>query len=334
MSSTLWSSGETPWWPRRPAPPRIRVIIDNDFAGDPDDLYQLAHHLLSPSVEVPLISCSRLPDGDPLLGGRRDSTEAAEEIVAELLDVMRLDFRGELRRGSPDRLRSRTEPHRSPAAAAIIAEAMRTDTDLPLFLVLGGGLTELASAWLLEPRIAARLTVVWIGGCLPAGVATADESAQVEYNFSIDPVAAQVVFNDSDLSLWQVPREVYRQCLVSEAELLRSASGPLGRHLHDSLDRIRPWAAEHVTGGTSESYALGDSPLVLLTALQSFFEPDPSSSDYLTLPCPALDDRGRPAPTPEPGRTIRVYTRVDTRLMLADLFTKMDLFDTWLARQA
>jgi len=27
---------------------RARVIIDNDFAGDPDGLFQLAHHVLSP----------------------------------------------------------------------------------------------------------------------------------------------------------------------------------------------------------------------------------------------------------------------------------------------
>jgi len=29
---------------------RARVIIANDFGGDPDGLFQLAHHLLSPTV--------------------------------------------------------------------------------------------------------------------------------------------------------------------------------------------------------------------------------------------------------------------------------------------
>jgi hypothetical protein len=27
--------------------PRMRVIIDNDFGGDPDGLFELVHHLLS-----------------------------------------------------------------------------------------------------------------------------------------------------------------------------------------------------------------------------------------------------------------------------------------------
>ena len=39
---------------------RMRVIVDNDFGGDPDGLFQLTHLLLSPSVEIraitPLIS--------------------------------------------------------------------------------------------------------------------------------------------------------------------------------------------------------------------------------------------------------------------------------------
>jgi hypothetical protein len=39
---------------RRPRT-RVRVIIDNDFSGDPDDLFQLAHHVLSLSVHIPLV---------------------------------------------------------------------------------------------------------------------------------------------------------------------------------------------------------------------------------------------------------------------------------------
>lgn len=39
-------------------PPIARVIVDNDFVGDRDGLFQLAHHLLSRSVETPRI-CRR-----------------------------------------------------------------------------------------------------------------------------------------------------------------------------------------------------------------------------------------------------------------------------------
>lgn len=45
--------------------PRMRVIVDNDFSGDPDGLFQLVHLLLSPSVEVRALIGSRLGDYDP-----------------------------------------------------------------------------------------------------------------------------------------------------------------------------------------------------------------------------------------------------------------------------
>lgn len=42
--------------------PRMRVIIDNDFSGDPDGLFQLVHHILSPSIEVRGIIGSHLDE--------------------------------------------------------------------------------------------------------------------------------------------------------------------------------------------------------------------------------------------------------------------------------
>lgn len=44
--------------------PRQRVILDNDFSGDPDGLFQLAHHLASPSVEIPFVIGSHIHAGD------------------------------------------------------------------------------------------------------------------------------------------------------------------------------------------------------------------------------------------------------------------------------
>jgi hypothetical protein len=44
--------------------PRMRVIVDNDFSGDPDGLFQLTHILLSPSVEIRAIIGSHLKAGD------------------------------------------------------------------------------------------------------------------------------------------------------------------------------------------------------------------------------------------------------------------------------
>ena len=72
-----WRLGTAPWQAIPPASPaRARVIIDNDFSGDPDDLYQLVHHLLSPSVEIPLVIASHLRPGDPFDPSDRQARNA------------------------------------------------------------------------------------------------------------------------------------------------------------------------------------------------------------------------------------------------------------------
>jgi hypothetical protein len=304
--------------------------VDNDFAGDPDDLFQLAHHMLSPSVEICGILCSHLALGDPFYPGA-DSADQARRVVERLAEVMAVDLAGRLHTGSNHPLESRSQPRLSDAARFIVAEAMRDEPSLPpLFVVCGGGLTELASAYLMEPRISERLTAIWVGGPEHEGLGQASPGTdEPEYNLRIDIAAAQTVLNDSDLDVWLVPRNVYRQCLASNAELRHRVAnrGRLGRHLYGALTDVRSIVARAGLP-CGDAYVLGDSPLVLLTALQSFFQPEPSSSESVIRPCPVLDDHGRF--TRETGRNVRVFTRLDVRLMLEDLFIKIDEFNNWL----
>jgi inosine-uridine nucleoside N-ribohydrolase len=228
--------------------------------------------------------------------------------------------------GADHPLAADRKPAISAGSEAIAAEAMRDDTELPLYVTCGAGLTQIASAWLAEPRIGPRSTLVWIGGSEHHGHADPPPGeGPLEYNLSIDPIAAQVLFNDSDIGIWQVPRNIYRTVMASRAELLvrmRSA-GALGRHLFDSLGAVAVGATEHGFQ-LGEVYILGDSPLVLLTALQSSFHPDAASSRCVTMPCPRILDDGSYEPNAN-GRPIRVYTMVDARLVLEDLYAKLAL---------
>ncbi|MCW1884874.1 nucleoside hydrolase [Luteolibacter flavescens] len=259
------------------APPiakRARVIIDNDFGGDPDGLFQLAHHLLSPSVEVRgIVGSHNHPRG---FYGYPGTAEHAVHMAGELLAVMGLTGKVPLFKGAGTPLADNGTPQRNDAVDFIIREAMREDVKTPLYLVCGAGLTDAASAWLTEPRISSKLRLIWIGGPEYPGTPPPPGAARVEYNLSIDRKAAQVVFNRSDLPLWQVPRSTYRQALVSHAELkhrMDPARNPLGRYLLGRLEDLMTRAK----GSLGEAYVLGDSPLVLLTALQSSWEIDPSS---------------------------------------------------------
>lgn len=324
-----WTLGTSPWQAIAPVgPARARVIIDNDFSGDPDDLYQLVHHLLSPNVDIRLIVASHLREGDPFDKGPNTADNAAL-VVRDVFARMGLTSTDVIVTGSNDPLVDRTTPQPAPAVDAIIAEALRDD-DSPLFYVAGGGLTDLASAYLTEPRIAERLQVIWIGGLEHEGLAVPPpEAMPIEYNLLIDLLAGQVVFTDSTLPIWQISRDVYRQCLVSDAELrIRvAATGPLGEYLYAEVAQVFERAAEQGRG-PAETYALGDSPLVLLTALQSLFEADPSSSRYTSIPTPAIGDDGRYEARPD-ARPLRVYTQVDTRLMFEDFYLKLAEFARW-----
>jgi purine nucleosidase len=304
--------------------PRARVIIDNDYSGDPDDLFQTAHHLLCPAVEIPFIVASHLSVGDPWDPTTTQASNAAAK-ANELLDVMGMAGQVKVLTGSELAIVDTKTTQRTAAAEAIVAEAMREDKR-PLYYAAGAGLTDLASAWLMEPRIAQRLTLVWIGGLEYPDLAPPPPGATgPEYNLRIDIKAGQVIFNDSPIPIWQVPRNVYRQMLFTHAEMQTQVRphGKLGAYLTDSIERVMRWTGE-AGYNIGDTYALGDSPLVTLTALQSSFEADPSSSSYVVRPAPKLDDGGRYIDNPT-GRPIRVYTQIDTRLTFGDVVARLAL---------
>jgi inosine-uridine nucleoside N-ribohydrolase len=305
---------------------RSRVIVDNDYSGDPDGLLQLAHQALSPSAELVAVIGSHLRDGDHW---EDPSSNTAAHAAAEASQILELaGIHGiPVLAGSDRGLADRTSAIDTPAARAIIDAAM-SDDPRPLYVCVGGGLTDLASAWLLEPRISSRLTAIWIGGSeYPEdGIETPANHTAVEYNTLIDPIAAQVVLNDSTLDLWQIPRNAFRQVLASRAELelhLGSA-GPLGSHLLNRLEDFIQRVEDHGLP-LGETYNLADSSLVLLSTLQNPFGADPSSSQWETRTAPRLDNDGTPHWETPAARSVRVFTRLDAPLLIRDFYAKLEL---------
>ena len=306
--------------------PRMRVIVDNDLSGDPDGLFQLTHLLLSPSVEIRAIIGSHLKTGDGFDPSKTQAENAANK-ARELMAVMNLKNDIPVIAGSNNAMLNDSTPVSSEAVNFIIKEALRTDTKLPLYLLCGAGLTEIASALLTRPEIAGKLTLIWIGGPEYTDVALPPPNySSPEYNLNIDIAAARVVFNRSTIPIWQVPRNAYRQALLSYSQLLLKIKpqGRVGAYLGEVLESLMTRIQRFINIG--ETYVLGDSPLVLLTALQSSFEPDPSSSEYVLKMAPKINERGA-YEFNHNGRNIRVYTRLDVNLMFNDFFAKLELMN-------
>lgn len=285
----------------------IRVITDTDAKNEADDQFAVVQTLLSPRFDnVGLIAAH--------FGNDRvaDSMEQSYEELERICAKMGFPTRGLLFHGAPHGLENKNTPVDSEGARLIVREAMKEDPR-PLYVTFLGPLTDLASAYLLEPCIAGRLKAIWIGGGqYPNG--------GVEFNLGNDVAAANVVFS-SPIELWQVPKNVYEMMPVSLAELEYRVRpcGEIGAYLCDQLEAHShepvPRKSPFRTG---ETWVLGDNPAVGLLLYEHRFEFD-------WVPAPLI--------SPDHGyihtglnRPIRVYRRIDSRLILEDLYAKLALF--------
>lgn len=235
---------------------RWRAIVDNDFAGDPDGLVSLAHVILTDDVRVELVTCTPVDPVLAHLAGVDASATAALGMrsVRALLEVLGSTHH-EVVAGAED-FTTGGEP--SPAAHAIVAVCL-AESDVPLAILCGGPLTNVAAALRLDPSVSERATLVWIGGSL---------NDAPEYNRDTDAAAAASVLA-SGIPVIQVPFETYERLRVSVAEVradLAHASYP-GGWLAERLLDLPAFVTLHGV------ITLGDSALAAVAGLDPSFVP-------------------------------------------------------------
>ena len=263
---------------------RCRVVVDNDWAGDPDGLVALAHHLLSPGNRVDAVTSSSL---SPVFGSPAGTAAAGAALARELVALIDPAERPPVHAGGDDPFERGGAG--SEASRAIVEQALRDD-DLPLVVVCGGPLTNVAEALDAAPQIATRMALAWVGGSLHDAP---------EYNRDTDPAAARAVLAAPGLEVRQFPLETYRRCAysVSELELDVGGCGELGAWLWERFLTLPlpEWVR------VDPVWPLGDSAPLIGTALS-----DESSTWTVT-----------PASPEEAAR--RVCTDLDVRLLVADM---------------
>ena len=276
--------------------PLCRVVVDNDFAGDPDGLVGLAHHLLSPTNRVVTVTSSFL---NPQFAESVTTAADGVRLAVELVDEVGPAVRPEVLAGAEEAWKPGT---RSPASEAIVAAAL-ADDELPLYVVCGGPLTNVAAALEQEPGIAARMALVWIGGSLDLDA--------FEYNRDTDPAAADYVFSRPGLVIHQFPLETYRQCAYS---LSRAGRGR--RH-------ERP--ARRLAVGPLPGAARLDTARRGVAARRQPAGPGDGTGHRVE----PVDDRSwllaglAVRPSPSDGATAHVCTDVDFRLVVGDMLAKL-----------
>ena len=280
-----------------------RLILNTDAKNEADDQYCIVQALLTPSFQFHGI----IPAHFGVMKSKRSLEDSYEETL-KLLELMNLSGQVRIEKGATHALVDEATPQPSPGAHFIIDEAMKDDPR-PLYVAFLGPLTDMASALLMEPKIADRnVIVVWIGGGYwPVGCR--------EFNLLNDIHAANVVMK-SKVQLWQIPMTVYRMMAVGYAELYERVhdKGAIGKYL---VEQLVEWNRKNAEG-PFEHRSLGDTP-----ALSVILNPNGGVSEWIAAP--EFNSLMNYVHTGK-NRPIKVYHTIDIRYIQEDFFAKLARF--------
>lgn len=290
---------------------KVRMIVCTDCANEADDQFALAHHLMTPRFMMKGIVGGHFN----LMAGHfeKSTLDLSMEEIDKVLKYMECQGICPVVKGAEIPMADEQTPQVSEGAELIIEEAMKEDPH-PLFIACQGAITDLASALLIKPEIAERLTAVWIGGGdYPQG--------GEEFNLKQDIAAGNVVMK-SKMPLWQVTKNIYKRLAVSLAELQWKVQpyGEIGNYLFEHMMEINNICAEYYGWPHGEIWGLGDSPTVGLLLME-----EERTDAYEEIKAPTISYEDMTYSFDNDNRKIRVYHDVDERLTLEDFFAKLQI---------
>ncbi len=205
-----------------PKDQKIRVIIDADAHNEIDDVWAIALALLSPErLQIEGFVAANYDNENEGAGPR--SIETSAQTIHTLLQKAGLAGKIPVKLGSAP-MRYQFEPSESEGVDFIVERALASTPEDPLWIVGLGAATNIASAYLKEPRIADRVVIFWHGR-------TQWPDKAANFNVHGDVRAARRLFQ-SDLSfvLFDTGSDLF--CPMAESAPW-AKTGELGRFLHE-----------------------------------------------------------------------------------------------------
>lgn len=245
-----------------PKDQRIRLLIDSDCKNEIDDQYAIALAILSPERFGVEGFVAANFDND--WGGPEGIERSAEEIEL-VLEKAGMAGRWPVLRGSHP-MQYRHVPVESEGVDFIVERAMAGSPKDPLWIVGLGAATDMASAYLKEPRIVDRVVVFW-------HFRTRWPEKCWNFNVFGDVRAARLLFH-SPLSFVLFDTGTYLTCPMEESERQLKPYGALGEYLHE-YRYARPGFQSPKKG----FFDLGDVAALL----------DPSLACWEETECPEVD---------------------------------------------
>lgn len=185
-------------------PGKLRLVIDSDAKNEIDDQFAISWALRSGErFEVEAVYAAPFSHTAFFKNVGRESSvvelpevgmEQSYQEIRKLYDLLGLDSTGRVFPGAEGYIPPSGEPVESAAVRDLIQRGMNGDGTL--YVAAIGACTNVASALMLEPRLAEHIVVVWLGGQPPYF------SHGYEFNMGQDIRASQHLFNCGVPLVW------------------------------------------------------------------------------------------------------------------------------------
>lgn len=173
----------------------IDVVLDTDAYNEIDDQFAIAY-LLKNKQKLNTKAIYAAPFLNPRSESPADGMEKSYNEIFKLLDLMNENL--PVFKGSEKFMDDENTPVVSDAARDLAQRADGYSPEKPLYVVAIGAITNVASAFLLNPRMAENTVVVWLGGHARHYTNTR------EFNMYQDVAASRVVMS-SGVPFVQLP---------------------------------------------------------------------------------------------------------------------------------
>lgn len=193
-----------------------KIIIDSDAYNEIDDQYAVAYALRC-NEKVEVLSINAAPFFNCRCASAKDGMERSFLELNKIISMVDNTLKIPVYKGSTSFMQDKKAPINSDAAQNIINTA-KAIKDEPLYVVAIGAITNVASALLLEPEIASKIVVIWLGGN------RYDWKNNEEFNLKQDVLSAQVVF-ESGVTLVQIPCMGVASAFLTTLPELRACLG-------------------------------------------------------------------------------------------------------------
>lgn len=274
---------------------KIPVIIDADTGNEVDDYYALVSALLEPTWNVIALNATQWQTSHWAVPNSMENSHRLNQV---LLGEMGLSTK--TRRGGVARMFDwGDQAQHSAAAYEIIQQAKQMPDGQKLSIVALGALTNVASAIYIDPSIASRIKLYWLGTTYDFEQGILKKQ---DFNCVMDVQALEVLLMSTvEMHIVPINVAVAMQFDFEETKEQLPANHPLSRLL---LDR---WY-EHLDGGRAQR-TIWD-----LALIQAIVHPEWTEKITITT---SKDNGNRP---------IHYYKKVDASKMKAAFFQQVQQF--------